>query len=67
MVGSPSMSLHGWRQLVEWSIEYSCLSDTEKAQAQQILAEELEMFYQWVVDTYGEYAGRLNIHGGPAI
>lgn len=24
------MTLHGWRQLIEWSIEHSCMDEDEK-------------------------------------
>ncbi|KAM0259337.1 hypothetical protein ACHAQJ_003369 [Trichoderma viride] len=31
MVGKESMDLYGWKQLVMWSLEHSCLSDQERA------------------------------------
>ncbi|KAF2398678.1 cat eye syndrome critical region protein 1 [Trichodelitschia bisporula] len=54
MVGSMSMSLYGWRQLVNWSIQYSCLSKPEQEQAKQILEKEWVTFCHFVVDTYGK-------------
>jgi adenosine deaminase CECR1 len=61
MVGSPTMSIHGWRQLVEWSVQYSCLSVSDQVEAGRILAREWEDFCQWIVDQYGEYAQGLNV------
>jgi adenosine deaminase CECR1 len=59
MVGSPSMNLHGWKQLIEWSITHSMLSDSEKGFAMNIFYREWTEFCQWVVDQYGEYADGL--------
>ncbi|KAF2453143.1 hypothetical protein BDY21DRAFT_141847 [Lineolata rhizophorae] len=61
MVGSPTMSVHGWRQLIEWSIQYSCLSDAQKVDGEKIFARDWKGFCQWVVDEYGAYADGLDI------
>lgn len=50
------MSIHGCKQLAEWSLEHSCLSGEEVAKAKAIYAQEWEAFCQWVVKTYGEVA-----------
>lgn len=55
------MSIHGWRQLTEWSVKHSRLSDDEKKQAQQILAREWDIFCKEVVDTYGDHARKLTV------
>jgi adenosine deaminase CECR1 len=47
------MTIHGWKQLAEWSIEHSCLSPKEIQVAKEIHAREWEEFCQWVVATYG--------------
>lgn len=59
MVGDTRMTLHGWRQLVEWSIEHSCLSEEEQMKASGILARAWEEFCEWVVKEYGSYADGL--------
>jgi adenosine deaminase CECR1 len=59
MVGDTRMSIHGWKQLAEWSIEHSCLSDEEKKEAKKIYKEDWEVFCQWVVDAYGGEAASL--------
>jgi len=61
MVGSTSMSLHGWKQLALWSIDYSCLTNLEKHEARKIFQTEWEIFCRWIVDEYGGYAKGLDI------
>jgi adenosine deaminase CECR1 len=56
MVGDPKMTIHGWRQLAEWSIEHSCLDHNQRAQLKGTFEQEWESFCQWVVEEYGEYA-----------
>ncbi|KAF2432477.1 Metallo-dependent hydrolase [Tothia fuscella] len=64
MVGSQSMTIHGWRQLVEWSIQFSCLDDKDQAQARDIIKREWEAFCGWIVDTYGAFADGLDVKMG---
>ena len=59
MVGDPRMTIHGWKQLAEWSIEHSCLSPTEIKGAKKIHAAAWEAFCQWIVSTYGSEADAL--------
>ena len=59
MVGDTRMSVHGWKQLAQWSIEHSCLSDDEKKRAATIFDKDWQTFCQWVVYTYGEYVSSL--------
>jgi adenosine deaminase CECR1 len=60
MVGDPRMNIHGWKQLAEWSLEHSCLSDDEISQAKAIHARDWDAFCQWVVSTYKGYADSLD-------
>jgi adenosine deaminase CECR1 len=53
MVGSQSMSLHGWRVLAEWSIEHSCMADAEKSEVKKKWLDLWNVFCQWIVDEYG--------------
>lgn len=59
MVGDTRMTIHGWKQLAEWSLEHSCLTDEERKRAMAIFARDWEAFCQWVVAEYGEYADGL--------
>ncbi|KAF2873605.1 hypothetical protein BDV95DRAFT_348410 [Massariosphaeria phaeospora] len=52
MVGSPTISLHSWKQLGLWSLEYSCLSPKEKEEATTIYLKQWEKFCEKVVDNY---------------
>jgi adenosine deaminase CECR1 len=59
MVGSPTMNIHGWRQLAEWSIEYSCLNEADQATAVRIFEADWDAFCTWIIDTYGAHATAL--------
>jgi adenosine deaminase CECR1 len=61
MVGSTAMTLHGWRQLAEWSIEFSCLSEKEKMQAMAIFRRDWEAFCGWTETEYGRHADSLAV------
>lgn len=54
MVGKADMGLPGWKQLVLWSLEHSCMSDVEKASAAESWEVQWEEFLQWVLKTYDE-------------
>lgn len=58
LVGDPRMSLHGWKQLAQWSIEHSCISAEEVKRGKEIHAREFEAFCKWIVENYGEYENR---------
>ena len=55
IVGDPSMTLHGWKQLAWWSIEHSCLSAEQKDTAMDILNKDFEKFCDRVVEEYSGY------------
>lgn len=40
MVGSQDMDLHGWRQLVEWSIEHASLESEQERRALKALWQQ---------------------------
>ncbi|KAF2087863.1 Metallo-dependent hydrolase [Saccharata proteae CBS 121410] len=61
MVGTPTMSLHGWKQLAEWSLVYSCLSRAEKEKGLEILRGEWEGFCGWIVEEFGPYVEGLGL------
>lgn len=61
MVGSPAMNIHGWRQLVEWSVDHSMLNAAEKLRAHEILEREWEIFCKWIIKEYGAFADTLDI------
>ncbi|KAK7606697.1 hypothetical protein JOL62DRAFT_586335 [Phyllosticta paracitricarpa] len=54
MVGDPTMSVHGWRQLAEWSLQHSCLAPEQVEQGLKYWKDSWEEFCSWVVKTYGD-------------
>jgi adenosine deaminase CECR1 len=52
MVGSPTISIHSWKQLALWSLEYSCLNDTQKERGKEIFLKTWEIFCEKVVEKY---------------
>lgn len=55
------MNIHGWRQLVEWSVQHSMLSRDEKATAREILSKEWEEFCSWIITEYEAISDALDI------
>ncbi len=53
MVGKSDMTLYGWRQLIEWSLLHSCMSDEERRPVVEKWEELWNEFLKWVVAEYG--------------
>lgn len=53
------MTVHGWKQLAQWSIEHSCLTPAQIEEAQKIHARAWTEFCDWVVAKHGPHADRL--------
>ncbi|KAF4637969.1 hypothetical protein G7Y89_g121 [Cudoniella acicularis] len=53
MIGSESMSLHGWKQLAKWSLEHSCMDPEQLTSVTEEWTRRWEEFCQWIVDEYG--------------
>lgn len=53
IMGSNRMSLTGWRVLVQWSIEYSCMKADEKERAVEMFTSSWEGFCRHIVERYG--------------
>ncbi|KAJ0163656.1 Adenosine deaminase CECR1-A [Colletotrichum tanaceti] len=53
MVGKTDMTLHGWRQLIEWSLEHSCMSEEELVVVREDWEKRWESFLDWVIAEYG--------------
>ncbi|KAH8666603.1 hypothetical protein BX600DRAFT_435999 [Xylariales sp. PMI_506] len=58
MVGSMSMNLHGWRQLIEWSIEHASMSQAERQLLWDMWQGKWDAFIEWVNT---EFAGLQQI------
>ena len=46
------MTIHGWRQLIEWSLEHSCMSPTEREGVKAEWENRWYHFLEWVVAQY---------------
>jgi adenosine deaminase CECR1 len=53
MVGRPDTTLYGWRQLIEWSLKYSCMSRDEYMEAYSHWLNRWNDFLKWVLKHYG--------------
>ncbi|KAL0941767.1 adenosine/AMP deaminase [Colletotrichum truncatum] len=53
MVGKTDMTLHGWRQLIEWSLEHSCMSKEELEAVRTEWETRWENFLDWIIFEYG--------------
>lgn len=48
------MGLAGWKQLIMWSLEHSCMNDAEKTSAAEAWEAQWEEFLLWVLKTYDD-------------
>lgn len=61
MVGKADMGLYGWKQLVMWSLEHSCLSDKERENMLHEWKQLWNEFLDWVEKTYGDVEDEAKI------
>jgi adenosine deaminase CECR1 len=52
MIGRADMSLYGWKQLILWSIEHSCLDENERTEIMRNWELLWQQFLEWMVATY---------------
>jgi adenosine deaminase CECR1 len=60
MVGKENMGLYGWKQLIMWSLEHSCLSDQERA---DMLREWNKLWENFLADVIRWDEGRTKEWG----
>jgi hypothetical protein len=60
MVGKEDMAIYGWRQLIEWSLKHSCMTDKEYQEVWSVWQFEWDHFVRWIIQAYPE-AGDLAI------
>ncbi|KAK3333728.1 hypothetical protein B0T19DRAFT_440462 [Cercophora scortea] len=53
MAGKADMTLHGWRQLIEWSIEHSCMEPEQRAEVYRDWVLMWDKFCKWINQEYG--------------
>lgn len=54
MVGSKAMNLHGWRQLIEWSIKHASLDSAERSKLEEVWGKLWDQFIKWILQTFGD-------------
>lgn len=55
MIGKPDMTLWGWKQLIEWSLEHSCMSPTEHQDVRRAWEARWEKFLDEAIEEFGEF------------
>ncbi|KAL2275041.1 hypothetical protein FJTKL_02580 [Diaporthe vaccinii] len=55
MIGKPDMTLFGWKQLINWSLDHSCLSPAEHRDAQRAWEMRWERFLDEAIEEFGEF------------
>ncbi|KAH8743538.1 hypothetical protein F5883DRAFT_722614 [Diaporthe sp. PMI_573] len=53
MIGRPDMTLFGWKQLIEWSIEHACMSPVEQQDVRRVWNARWERFLDGVIEEFG--------------
>ncbi|KXH65785.1 adenosine/AMP deaminase [Colletotrichum salicis] len=54
MVGKTDMTLYGWRQLIEWSLEHSCMSKGELKKVREEWENRWGQFLDWILAEFKE-------------
>lgn len=49
------MTLFGWKQLIEWSLEHACLSRDEYGAVHGVWARRWDEFLDWAVEEFGSF------------
>lgn len=63
MVGKADMSLFGWKQLILWSIEHSCMSKEEKTKVLAEWEKSWVKFLNWVIEYHDLTKNEEDIQG----
>ncbi|KAK3394978.1 hypothetical protein B0H63DRAFT_492050 [Podospora didyma] len=53
LAGNSDITLHGWRQLIEWSLEHLCTSKDKSVGIYSQWENHWNEFLQWIIETYG--------------
>ncbi|EHA48854.1 hypothetical protein MGG_00601 [Pyricularia oryzae 70-15] len=51
-VGRSDTTIHGWKQLIKWSIEHACLTDDERIEVTKHWEELWVDFVHWLIEEY---------------
>lgn len=53
MIGKADMTLYGWKQLIEWSLQHSCLSESEYESIHAEWARKWDTFLDEAIAEFG--------------
>lgn len=53
MVGKEDMGLYGWKQLILWSLQHSCLDTAEFERISAMWEKKWKEFIKWLIDAHG--------------
>ena len=59
-VGKEDMTLHGWRQLIEWSIEHACMEEKLRKQVFDLWESRWTDFCEWIIRDYGHLLNEVS-------
>ncbi|EJT80143.1 hypothetical protein GGTG_00147 [Gaeumannomyces tritici R3-111a-1] len=59
-VGRDDFTLHGWRQLIEWSLEHACLDEIEHTKVYNEWNKLWDEFLDWILETYEVLLDKTN-------
>ncbi|KAL8318570.1 hypothetical protein RB597_005722 [Gaeumannomyces tritici] len=62
-VGRDDFTLHGWRQLIEWSLEHACLDKKEYNKVYDEWEKLWDEFLDWILETYETQLNTANSLG----
>ncbi|ROW08424.1 hypothetical protein VMCG_03294 [Cytospora schulzeri] len=55
MIGKKNMTLFGWKQLIEWSLEHSCMSKDEYGAVHREWAKRWDEFVGEIIKEFGDF------------
>ncbi|KAI3401525.1 hypothetical protein diail_10959 [Diaporthe ilicicola] len=55
MIGKPDMTLFGWKQLIEWSLEHACMSPAEYRDVREAWEIRWERFLDEAIEEFGAF------------
>lgn len=55
MIGKPDMTLFGWKQLIEWSLEHACMSSAEHRDVLREWEVRWERFLDEAIEEFGGF------------
>lgn len=54
MIGKSDMTIYGWKQLIEWSLQHACLSTGEYEAIHGVWAKRWDSFLDEVIEEFGQ-------------